>query len=130
MLPEKLYEYLLGLAVLIVAYFLKELHNDFKDYIIELKVVKDEQNNLLNKVLLNEQKSKADYEHLTLMTSERLATMNAHMNDVSKTMQKLSDTLVHLDKNQQVVTYTMEKFLKLEDRVINLERHENNNQKG
>lgn len=125
-MPEKLYEYLLGIAVLVIAYFLRQIHTDFKAYILDLKTVKEEQNNLLNKVLLNEQKSKSDYELLNQLTTERLGTMNGHMVDMSKTMQKLSETLIHLDKNQQVVSKTMENFMKLEDRILVLERHENN----
>lgn len=125
-MPEKLYEYLLGIAVLVIAYFLRQIHTDFKDYIIDLKTVKEEQNNLLNKVLLNEQKSKSQYELLNQLTTERLGTMNGHMSEMSRTMQKLSETLTHLDKNQQVVSKTMENFMKLEDRILVLERHENN----
>ena len=125
-MPEKLYEYLLGIAVLVIAYFLRQIHTDFKAYILDLKSVKEEQNNLLNKVLLNEQKSKSDYELLNQLTTERLGTMNGHMGDMSKTMQSLSETLIHLDKNQQVVSKTMENFMKLEDRILVLERHENN----
>lgn len=126
-MPEKLYEYLLGIAVLIIAYFLRQIHSDFKAYILDLKAVKEEQNNLLNKVLLNEQKSKSDYELLNQLTGERLGTMNGHMSDMSKTMQKLSETLTHLDKNQQVVSKTMENFMKLEDRILLLEKHDKNN---
>lgn len=126
-MPEKLYEYLLGVAVLVIAYFLRQIHTDFKDYIQELKSVKDEQSFLLNKVLLNEQKSKADYELLNQLTTERLGTINIHMSVMSKTMQELSRTLVHLDKNQQVVSSTMEKFMKLEDRILLLEQHDNKN---
>lgn len=125
-MPEKLYEYLLGVAVLVIAYFLRQIHSDFKSYILDLKKVKDEQNDLLNKVLLNEQKSKSAYELLNQLTTERLGTMNIHMSDMSKTMQKLSETMIHLDKNQQVVSKTMENFMKLEDRILVLERHENN----
>jgi len=125
-MPEKLYEYLLGIAVLVIAYFLRQIHTDFKDYILDLKAVKEEQNNLLNKVLLNEQKSKSQYELLNQLTTERLGTMNGHMSEMSRTMQKLSETLTHLDKNQQVVSKTMENFMKLEDRILVLERHENN----
>ena len=125
-MPEKLYEYLLGVAVLVIAYFLRQIHSDFKSYILDLKKVKDEQNDLLNKVLLNEQKSKSAYELLNQLTTERLGTMNTHMSDMSKTMQKLSETLIRLDKNQQVVSKTMENFMKLEDRILVLERHENN----
>lgn len=125
-MPEKLYEYLLGIAVLVIAYFLRQIHTDFKAYILDLKSVKEEQNSLLNKVLLNEQKSKSDYELLNQLTTERLGTMNGHMGDMSKTMQRLSETLIHLDKNQQVVSKTMENFMKLEDRILVLERHENN----
>lgn len=125
-MPEKLYEYLLGVAVLVIAYFLRQIHTDFKDYILDLKTVKEEQNNLLNKVLLNEQKSKSQYELLNQLTTERLGTMNGHMSEMSRTMQKLSETLIHLDKNQQAVSKTMENFMKLEDRILVLERHENN----
>jgi len=127
MLPEKLYEWLLALAVTIIAYFLKQLHSDFKSYLAELKAVKDEQNILLNKVLLNEQKSKSQYELLNQLTTERLGTMNGHMSDMSKTMQKLSETMIRLDKNQQVVSKTMENFMKLEDRILLLEQHDKNN---
>jgi len=126
-MPEKLYEYLLGIAVLIIAYFLRQIHTDFKSYILDLKKVKDEQNDLLNKVLLNEQKSKSAYELLNQLTTERLGTMNTHMSDMSKTMQKLSETLIRLDKNQQVVSKTMENFMKLEDRILLLEQHDKNN---
>ena len=126
-MPEKLYEYLLGIAVLVIAYFLRQIHTDFKAYILDLKSVKEEQNNLLNKVLLNEQKSKSQYELLNQLTTERLGTMNGHMSEMSKTMQKLSETLIRLDKNQQVVSKTMENFMKLEDRILVLERHENSN---
>lgn len=126
-MPEKLYEYLLGVAVLVIAYFLRQIHSDFKSYILDLKKVKDEQNDLLNKVLLNEQKSKSDYELLNQLTTERLGTMNTHMSDMSKTMQKLSETLIRLDKNQQVVSKTMENFMKLEDRILLLEQHDKNN---
>jgi len=126
-MPEKLYEYLLGVAVLVIAYFLRQIHSDFKSYILDLKKVKDEQNDLLNKVLLNEQKSKSAYELLNQLTTERLGTMNIHMSDMSKTMQKLSETLIHLDKNQQVVSKTMENFMKLEDRILLLEQHDKNN---
>lgn len=126
-MPEKLYEYLLGVAVLVIAYFLRQIHTDFKSYILDLKKVKDEQNDLLNKVLLNEQKSKSAYELLNQLTTERLGTMNTHMSDMSKTMQKLSETLIHLDKNQQVVSKTMENFMKLEDRILLLEQHDKNN---
>lgn len=125
-MPEKLYEYLLGIAVLVIAYFLRQIHTDFKAYILDLKSVKEEQNSLLNKVLLNEQKSKSQYELLNQLTTERLGTMNGHMSEMSRTMQKLSETLTHLDKNQQVVSKTMENFMKLEDRILVLERHENN----
>jgi len=125
-MPEKLYEYLLGIAVLVIAYFLRQIHTDFKAYILDLKTVKEEQNNLLNKVLLNEQKSKSQYELLNQLTTERLGTMNGHMSEMSQTMQKLSETLIRLDKNQQVVSKTMENFMKLEDRILVLERHENN----
>lgn len=125
-MPEKLYEYLLGIAVLVIAYFLRQIHTDFKAYILDLKSVKEEQNNLLNKVLLNEQQSKSQYELLNQLTTERLGTMNGHMSEMSRTMQKLSETLIHLDKNQQVVSKTMENFMKLEDRILVLERHENN----
>ena len=45
-MPEKLYEYLLGVAVLVIAYFLRQIHSDFKSYILDLKKVKDEQNDL------------------------------------------------------------------------------------
>jgi len=126
-MPEKLYEYLLGVAVLVIAYFLRQIHSDFKSYILDLKKVKDEQNDLLNKVLLNEQKSKSAYELLNQLTTERLGTMNTHMSDMSKTMQKLSETLIRLDKNQQVVSKTMENFMKLEDRILLLEQHDKNN---
>jgi len=126
-MPEKLYEYLLGVAVLVIAYFLRQIHTDFKSYILDLKKVKDEQNDLLNKVLLNEQKSKSAYELLNQLTTERLGTMNTHMSDMSKTMQKLSETLIRLDKNQQVVSKTMENFMKLEDRILLLEQHDKNN---
>ena len=126
-MPEKLYEYLLGVAVLVIAYFLRQIHSDFKSYILDLKKVKDEQNDLLNKVLLNEQKSKSAYELLNQLTTERLGTMNIHMSDMSKTMQKLSETLIRLDKNQQVVSKTMENFMKLEDRILLLEQHDKNN---
>lgn len=126
-MPEKLYEYLLGVAVLVIAYFLRQIHSDFKSYILDLKKVKDEQNDLLNKVLLNEQKSKSAYELLNQLTTERLGTMNTHMSDMSKTMQKLSETLIRLDKNQQVVSKTMENFMKLEDRILLLEKHDKNN---
>ena len=126
-MPEKLYEYLLGIAVLVIAYFLRQIHTDFKAYILDLKSVKEEQNNLLNKVLLNEQKSKSQYELLNQLTTERLGTMNGHMSEMSQTMQKLSETLIRLDKNQQVVSKTMENFMKLEDRILVLERHENSN---
>ena len=126
-MPEKLYEYLLGVAVLVIAYFLRQIHSDFKSYILDLKKVKDEQNDLLNKVLLNEQKSKSAYELLNQLTTERLGTMNTHMSDMSKTMQKLSETMIRLDKNQQVVSKTMENFMKLEDRILLLEQHDKNN---
>ena len=126
-MPEKLYEYLLGVAVLVIAYFLRQIHSDFKSYILDLKKVKDEQNDLLNKVLLNEQKSKSAYELLNQLTTERLGTMNIHMSDMSKTMQKLSETMIRLDKNQQVVSKTMENFMKLEDRILLLEQHDKNN---
>jgi len=126
-MPEKLYEYLLGVAVLVIAYFLRQIHTDFKSYILDVKSIKEDQNDLLNKVLLNEQKSKSDYELLNQLTSERLGTMNGHMSDMSKTMQKLSETLIRLDKNQQVVSKTMENFMKLEDRILLLEQHDKNN---
>ena len=126
-MPEKLYEYLLGVAVLVIAYFLRQIHSDFKSYILDLKKVKDEQNDLLNKVLLNEQKSKSAYELLNQLTTERLGTMNIHMSDMGKTMQKLSETMIRLDKNQQVVSKTMENFMKLEDRILLLEQHDKNN---
>ena len=73
-------------------------------------------------MILNEQKSKADFEMLNQMTNEKLNTINIHIGDMSKTLQDLSKTLIHLDKNQQVMGNVLDRFMKLEDRIIDLER--------
>ena len=119
---QTILELILGVSILVIAWFLRQLHSDFKNYISELKEVKEEQNKLLNKVLLHEQKSKSDFEMLNLMTNEKLGTINLHMSDMSKTLTDLSKTLIHLDKNQQVMGNVLDRFMKLEDRIINLER--------
>jgi hypothetical protein len=115
-------ELVLGITVAIIAWFLKQLHTDFKEYILEVNKLKEQQNDILSKVLLNEQKSKADYELLNQMTNEKLATITNHMSDMSKTLTDLSKTLIHLDKNQQVMSNVLDRFMKLEDRIMELER--------
>jgi hypothetical protein len=119
---QSILELILGVSVLVIAWFLRQLHSDFKNYITEVKDVKEEQNKLLNKVLLQEQKSKADYEFLNQMTNEKLGTITIHISDMSRTLQDLSKTLIHLDKNQQVISTVLDRFMKLEDRIIELER--------
>ena len=119
---QALLELILGLTVGVIAWFLKQLHADFKEYILEVNKLKEQQNDILSKVLLNEQKSKADYELLNQMTNEKLATITNHMSDMSKTLTDLSKTLIHLDKNQQVMSNVLDRFMKLEDRIMELER--------
>jgi hypothetical protein len=119
---QSILESILGVSVLIIAWFLRQLHSDFKNYIREVKDVKEEQNKLLNKVLLQEQKSKADYEFLNQMTNEKLGTITIHISDMSRTLTDLSKTLIHLDKNQQVISTVLDRFMKLEDRIIELEK--------
>ena len=113
---------ILGLKIGLIAWFLRQLHSDFKDYIKEVNILKNQQNEILNKVVLNEQKSKSDFEMLNQMTNEKLGTINLHMSDMSKTLTDLSKTLIHLDKNQQVISTVLDRFMKLEDRIIELER--------
>lgn len=115
-------EALLGVTVGIIAWFLRQLHSDSKDYIKEVNTLKNQQNEILNKVILNEQKSKSDFEMLNQMTNEKLGTINLHMSDMSKTLTDLSKTLIHLDKNQQVISTVLDRFMKLEDRIVELER--------
>lgn len=119
---QTILEAVLGLTVGIIAWFLRQLHSDFKDYIKEVNTLKNQQNDILNKVILNEQKSKSDFEMLNQMTNEKLGTINLHMSDMSKTLTDLSKTLIHLDKNQQVISTVLDRFMKLEDRIIELER--------
>ena len=119
---QTILEAFLGLTVGIIAWFLRQLHSDFKDYIKEVNTLKNQQNEILNKVVLNEQKSKSDFEMLNQMTNEKLGTINLHMSDMSKTLTDLSKTLIHLDKNQQVISTVLDRFMKLEDRIIELER--------
>ena len=119
---QTILEAVLGLTVGIIAWFLRQLHSDFKDYIKEINNLKNQQNEILNKVVLNEQKSKSDFEMLNQMTNEKLGTINLHMSDMSKTLTDLSKTLIHLDKNQQVISTVLDRFMKLEDRIIELER--------
>jgi hypothetical protein len=120
-------EALLGLTVGIIAWFLRQLHTDFKEYIKEVNLLKSQQNEILNKVLLNEQKSKSDFEILNQMTNEKLGTINLHMGEMSKTLTDLSKTLIHLDKNQQVMGNVLDRFMKLEDRIMTLERNDYQN---
>lgn len=119
---QTILEAVLGLTVGIIAWFLKQLHSDFKNYIKEINMLKNQQNDILNKVILNEQKSKSDFEMLNQMTNEKLNTINTHMSDMSKTLMDLSKTLIHLDKNQQVMSSVLDRFMKLEDRVLMLEK--------
>lgn len=119
---QTILEAVLGLTVGIIAWFLRQLHSDFKEYIKEVNMLKNQQNDILNKVLLNEQKSKSDFEMLNQMTNEKLGTINLHMGEMSKTLTDLSKTLIHLDKNQQVMSNVLDRFMKLEDRIIELEK--------
>ncbi len=119
---QSLLELILGLTVGVIAWFLKQLHADFKEYIKEINLLKTQQNEILNKVLINEQKSKSDYELLNQITNEKLGTITVHISDMSKTLTDLSKTLIHLDKNQQVISTVLDRYMKLEDRIIELER--------
>jgi hypothetical protein len=124
---QSLLELILGLTVGVIAWFLKQLHADFKEYIIEVNKLKEQQNEILSKVLLNEQKSKSNYELLNQLTTEKLQTINLHMDKMATTLSDLSKTLIHLDSNQKVMTTVLEKFMKLEDRILKLEIHESSN---
>jgi hypothetical protein len=49
------------------------------------------------------------------------------MDKMATTLSDLSKTLIHLDSNQKVMTTVLEKFMKLEDRILKLEIHEGSN---
>ena len=117
------------IAIGIIGYFLRQLHQDFKEYmkehVKELAMVKENHTNLYEKVIGIETAAKKDFENLSQMTNIKLDYVAKAMQDMSLSLAEMTKTMVHLDGNQKVVTNTLERFMKMEDRILELEKHEN-----
>ena len=120
-MPEKLYEWMLTLAVGVIAYFIQDLIKDIKEFSkkqqeIELKLV-----SCMDKVMNVETSSEKAMEAQAKLFESRIANIESSLNKINTTVEDTQKILIHMDKNQAVTAKSFEMIIKLEDRVEKLE---------
>lgn len=121
MLPEKFYEWLLSLAVLIIAWFLRQIIVDFKEYAKKQQVLELEMVKLMDKICSVESAASAALLAQGKLFDMRMENTEKLLTTINNTLQDTQKILTHMDKNQAVSAKSFELFMKLEDRVIKLE---------
>ena len=111
----------------IIGYFLKATIDDIKE-------AKNKQQDMEVKIITAIDKIASVESAYTTAIETQGKLFDLRMKNVEKTLEAINTTLqesqrvlIHMDKNNAINAKSFEMVMKLEDRIINLEQHENRN---